>query len=82
MKMRERIVRAIIECDGRLLRSNDLSIAEANAYAEAVLAAMRDPTDEMVKAGDLPGWDGSITVDLSCEVWQAMIDAAITEGKT
>jgi hypothetical protein len=49
-------------------------------HADAVLAAMRKPTEAMVKAGDLPGWDDDITIGHGTEIWQAMIDAALTEG--
>lgn len=76
--MKERIARAI--CKDMTGDVHDYELYRDTA--DAVLAAMREPTEEMVKAGDLPGWDGDVTVDLSREVWQAMIDAAITEGKT
>lgn len=47
--------------------------------ADAVLAAMREPTEAMVTAG----YDVGYSPDpLPCgDVWKAMIDAAISEGK-
>ena len=45
--------------------------------ARAAIEAMREPTETMLKAGDLPGWDDSVSIGLSGEVWQAMIDAAL-----
>lgn len=79
--MKERIARAIIECDGRLLRSNDLSAVEARAYAEAVLAAMRDAEPNEVMKSAMWSLAHTNTTDSFRTVWQAMIDAAISEGK-
>ena len=49
--------------------------------ALAALKAMREPGENILKAGDLPGWDDKVTIGLSEEVWQAMIDAAIKEAE-
>lgn len=34
------------------------------------------PTEAMLKAGDLPGWDEAVTLGLSAKVWRAMLAAA------
>jgi len=47
------------------------------ATARAAIEAMREPTEKMLEAGDLPGWDDYVTAGLSKEIWQAMIDAAL-----
>lgn len=50
------------------------------SQARAAIEAMREPSEAMEKAGDLPGWDDSVSVGLSREVWQAMTDAALAES--
>lgn len=50
---------------------------DAVAEASAAIEAMMTPTDAMLKAGDIPGWDDSVTVDLAGEIWQAMLSAAL-----
>ena len=79
--MKERIARAIIECDGRLLRSNDVSAVEARAYASAVLVAMREPTPYVValtlEAVNL--WQNDEGEDE--DIFRTMIDAMQSEGK-
>lgn len=52
-------------CDGDL--------REARALARQVIAAMREPTAEMVNAGVAEQW----TEDTAAKVWQAMVDAAL-----
>lgn len=49
--------------------------------ARAAIEAMREPTDAMMKAGEVPGWDDSVSIGLSSDVWRAMIDAALNEVK-
>ena len=52
-------------------------------YRSMALAALREiriPTEGMLKAGDIPGWDDSVTIGLSEEIWKAMVDAAIAEA--
>ncbi|UFS83223.1 hypothetical protein LPB79_13300 [Rhizobium sp. T136] len=55
--------------------SNDV----AWRFARAAIKAMREPSEAMVEAGNLPVWDDSVTVGLSEEIWPAMIDAALEE---
>jgi len=50
------------------------------ASADAVLDALMEPTEGMRESGNLPGWDDSVTVGLSEQVFTAMIRAA-KEGK-
>lgn len=45
--------------------------------ARAAIEAMMEPTTAMLKAGDIPGWDDSVTVDLAGEIWQAMLSEAL-----
>ena len=44
--------------------------------ARAAIAAMREPTDEMLEAGTDEATSGFVS-----PVWRAMIDAALAEGK-
>ena len=92
--MKERIARAILkrrfyDCEpdmyGRDLERffaehEDGLMVEAQDEADAVLDAMREPTERMIEGGvtaDHGGTLGSRTI----KCWQAMIDAAISEGK-
>jgi hypothetical protein len=70
--MRERVARAIAE-------AHELHGRSYYSIADAVIAAMREPTEAMVNAG----YDVGYSPDpLPCDaVWKAMIDAAISEGK-
>lgn len=52
---------------------------QTKALAREVIEAMRVPTPDMLKAGDIPGWDDDVTVGLAGEIWDAMIDAALRE---
>lgn len=55
--------------------------SDAEAVALAALAAMREPTEAMLKAVPVP-WGGQgvhVPEPTSAEVWRAMIDAAISE---
>jgi hypothetical protein len=75
--MIDRAAKAVHEV---LSRANVVAYLEmpedtANVVASAVIAAMREPTDEMLSAGEAPGenwWDdeGPETV------WRRMIEAA------
>jgi len=48
--------------------------------ARAAIEAMREPTKAMVLAGDLPGWDDSVSAGLGTEIRSAMIDHLLKEG--
>jgi hypothetical protein len=66
----------------RVSRAIRLSLDETGYYpdaARAAIEAMREPTPEMIEAGNIPGWDDSVSVGLSEEIWPAMIDAALKE---
>lgn len=76
MTMIDAVARAI----GKKVTGTEYGWPAWRPVARAALEAMREPSEAMLKAGDLPGWDDSVTVGLSGEVWQAMIDAALTEG--
>ena len=54
---------------------------DANAYrnmlnARAAILALREPTEEMLAAGDIQLVVGGVT-----DIWQAMIDAILGEAK-
>lgn len=80
--MREKIARALEPFDRDLALLTEAEIAERRPcspqmdMADAVLAAMREPTEGMVGAGD-----DALSSDCRAEcdadkVWRAMIDAA------
>lgn len=82
----------MIERVGRILEPQAwaaLGIGDTLAYksrrtsslrkARAAIEEMRTPTEAMCVAGNIPGWDDSVTVGLSEEIWSAMIGAALTE---
>jgi hypothetical protein len=46
-----------------------------NRSARAAIAAMRKPTEAMLRAGDLPAHEEN-----TLEVWQEMIDAILSES--
>jgi lipoate synthase len=81
MTMRERIARAIAE-------AHELHGRSYYSMADAVLAAMREPTPQMlIDAGTMSGYgeaDEEFAHSDSDHIgwWQAMIDAAISEGET
>lgn len=85
MDMIEKIAKAMCEANGTIWggpRGEDdpdflLVKLSYMRMARAAIEAMREPTEAMLKAGDLPGWDDSVSIGLSGEVWQAMIDAAL-----
>lgn len=84
MKLIEKMARAIDAAEvAWCSQHQDKSVADMpdTLKAIAALKAMREPSEGMLKAGDLPGWDDSVTIGLSEEVWQAMIDAAIKEAE-
>ena len=78
--MVERVAKAITEAFEREGRVFD--DGQAETLARAAIEAMREPTEAMTKAGDLPGWDDSVSVGLSGEVWNAMIDAALAPPRS
>ena len=63
---------------GRFRDVNEPYQTDYEDMAEAAIEAMREPTEAMLKAGDVPGWDDSVTVGHSAEVWEAMISAALS----
>lgn len=75
MGMVERVARAIQAFDGHAAAGGAEPGYEA--IARAAIAAMREPTDEMMSVtewwGDLTGRPEHV------DVWRAMIDAALTE---
>lgn len=77
MNMREKIARAI----AKKLRVPDYVIPDPYWFdqylslADAALEAMREPTDEMIEAGQRHSMNGGPK-----DRWEAMIDAA-REGK-
>jgi hypothetical protein len=55
-----------------------LAKAAMRQRARIAIEAMREPTEAMAAAGDLPGWDDITTIGHSLEVWHAMIETALT----
>jgi len=90
MDMVERVARAMAKAEGWSL-PNDMSLPYAAGsrvgrmmgLARAAIAAMREPTEEMVRAGEKE----FIASDVACcmepaeDCWQAMIDAALTSSE-
>lgn len=68
MSMIERVALAIMDANWR--RETDY-----NELAKAAIAAMREPTDEMVDRGQDARLDGGGYY----AIWEAMIDAALVE---
>ena len=50
------------------------------AQARAAIKAMREPDERMVKAGNRAGFKANVH-SVSCDVFTAMIDAALEDGK-
>ena len=86
MTLRERVARAIEPTLWAILDKPEDAAefghpAERRAYslakAERAIAAMREPTEAMVRSGVhvVNGWGVS-----GVPVWEAMIDAALSEG--
>ena len=92
MPMRERIARAAyashFHCSEDEWSNGGLPPSSRERYlriADAVLAAMREPTEAMLDAACEVGPDtpyGGFGCDDATTIFQAMIDAAISEGKT
>lgn len=76
--MIERVARALAEEDGDLYEANAVFW---KGMARAAIKAMREPTEAMERAGDIPGWDDAVSIGHSADVWRAMIDAALSEGR-
>ena len=76
---------------GGLRGTLNLAPAYARQIAEAVMVAMRTPTDSMIEAGDdAMDWDSSDTNGSyfvhyhdgdAAKSWEAMIDTALTPTK-
>jgi hypothetical protein len=84
MDMIERVARALfaVEWDSKSSDPWEGAYAdEREAWlqsARAAIEAMRDPTDAMKDAGDLPTYQW--VDDVASNVWGRMIDAALSEG--
>ena len=78
-EMIERVARALAIADGmhpEAVSNGEDAVPVWTLYvddARAAIEAMREPTDVMVDAGY------AVTVDDETEVWQAMIDAALSQ---
>jgi hypothetical protein len=81
----------IVERAARALADNHLLVSDGHyqAAARAVLQAIREPTHEVLRAGNItvpaqdestPCYEYDLGEDDANRVWQAMIDAALTEG--
>ena len=82
MTMIERIADALLRAIAQTGRGDDLKLKDMNTLARAALAAMREPNVAMYAAVDpyrVKDADTGYECDGS-EIYQAMIDAAITEG--
>jgi hypothetical protein len=81
--MIERVARALCSYEGlpeNTTHGGQPMWVEFTPVARTVIAAMRDPTLEMLDAGFLakPGKDGLIA---PVHVWPAMIDAALAQAR-
>ncbi len=74
MEMRQRISDTLAE-NWLQLGNDEMKPQTALYLADAVLAAMHEPTEAMLHAGD--NWESWPSAD---DVWQAMIDAASTDA--
>ena len=85
MTMRERIARGQAEFDGRgWLNMHSADRKRYLQRADLFLAAIREPTEAMVKAGVAHSYDIGIDLEPGGVAWfhEVLIDAAISEGKT
>ena len=89
-EMVERVARALARKTWKQQRSVDEN-RTADEYVDAcwrlyaedaatAIDALMEPTEAMLRAGDRPGWDDSVTVGLALEIWQAMLRAALSQG--
>lgn len=76
-EMIDRVAKAI----AKSMSANPVRWDDYIPEAKAAIVAMRDPTEEMVKAIDdtLDKGDAGKTKDTTVELWQASIDAALKE---
>lgn len=96
--MIERAARALWEQSGQPMKSRDASPSIRHPESEpdweryvpavrAVIAAMREPTEEMMKAkavddnGEQAEVDGYLDYLSADNIWRAMIDVALAENK-
>lgn len=80
----ERVARAIAETgNGGDWDSRSFYQEEHKEFhrkrARAAIEAMREPTEAMIDAVDLPGLAGDPEIVIA-KAWRAMIDAALKEG--
>ena len=59
-------------------------VSDTRGLADAAVAAMREPTDAMVKQGEMAAYEyradpADWTLKLTKDAWQAMIDAALKD---
>ena len=80
----ERVARALFEATHNMQSGwrwhDDHLHAQWVGYARAAIAAMREPTEEMVEAGWQEGMAGFGEGEECEPVWRATIDAALKEG--
>ena len=67
-----RVAKALIDDDPTMFGYHESHIKSKESAARAAIAAMRDPSYEMIEAGDGAKFELS-----SIFVWQAMIDKAL-----
>lgn len=70
MTMIERVAEAIKKCDKNMTEFRNWE----KIFAKAAIETMREPTNEMIKAGFFNIKNGTVE-----EVYQVMIDAALKE---
>ena len=87
MDMVERVARAMVE-SRNLPDGCEINWAAFYRDARAAIAAMREPTPEMVRAGDAgidecynTGYGTQDIVPSAETVWENMIDAALTSSE-
>ena len=74
--MIERVARALAECDGLTICSDaSYSMSSYGIRAKAAIAAMREPSHEMLRVGPW-AWT-ELTADCVGDIFPAMIDAAL-----
>ena len=78
-EMVERVGVALAEM---LERDYGVIVTRADLLAKAAIAAMREPTEAMVEAGQKPSREGHTMLSGVSIIgrWQAMIDAALADG--
>lgn len=75
-EMVERVVRAMDHAEHKVIRNSE-GVDMRVARARAAIAAMREPTEAMEKAGART-WDDDLCTETNAlNMWRAMVDEAL-----